>query len=93
MSKIIQVLETMASDAALVNEESISSFLTTADVTTEQQQAITTKNTERLAETVGDLPEIIAHVQVLPAEDDEQNEEEDDDNRSSNELLLLASSF
>ena len=59
MSKVIQVLETMASNASLVSEEDINTFLTTAEINTEQQQAITAKNVEQLAETIADLPKII----------------------------------
>lgn len=72
MSKIIQVLETMAADAALVNKENSSIFLTTAEISIEQQQAITEKNAEQLAETISDLPEIISFSQVgpIPIEDD-----------------------
>lgn len=92
MSDVIQVLETMASDANLIDEENISRLLITAEISIEQQQAFTDKNAERLAETVSDLPEIIAHVQVLPEEDeDDKQEDSEDDNLSTNKLL--ASSF
>lgn len=92
MNKVIQVLETMATDAYLVNKENMTTFLTTAEITTEQQQAITEKNTDKLAETVADLPKIISYSQVLPTEDDQQ---EDDNQESDNESInrLLASSF
>lgn len=90
MSKIIQVLETMATDAALVNEESMTTFLNTAEISIEQQQALTDKNTGQLAKTVSDLPEIISYFQVLPEENDEQNEDEDDSESTDS---LLASSF
>lgn len=92
MSKVIQVLEAMASDASLVNEENISTFLTTVEINAEQKQAISVKNAEQLADTIADLPELFAYSQVLPADDDAPIEdEEEDDNTSSNKLL--ASSF
>lgn len=92
MNKVIQVLETMATDAYLVNEENISAFLTTAEITTEQQQAITKKNANKLAETVGGLSKIISYSQVLPTEDDEQEDDnQESDYESANKLL--ASNF
>ena len=91
MNKVIQVLEKMAGDASLINEENISSFLTTAEIDAEQKQAITVKNGTQLAETIADLPELIAYSQVLPADDDAPYEEEDDENSASSKLL--ASSF
>ena len=88
MSKIIQALETMATDASLVNEENITTFLTTAEITTEQQQAITEKNAEQLAETVGDLPKIISFSQVLPEEEGDEQTEDENDSESANSLLV-----
>ena len=88
MSKVIQVLETMASDATLVNEVNITTFLATADINTEQEQAISANNAEQLADTISDLPKIISFSQVLPTEDnDPDGDELEDDNESTNQLL------
>ena len=93
MSKVIQVLETMASDAYLVNQENINTFLTTAEINTEQQQAITAKNAEQLADTIADLPKLFAYSQVLPADDDAPIEDEDEEEDNTSRNILLASSF
>ena len=84
MSKVIQVLETMASDAYLINQENISTLLAIAEIDAEQHQAITEKNAEKLAETIADLPEIRSFSQVIPAEENEQEDEDkdEDDNQS-----------
>ncbi|KGJ89696.1 hypothetical protein [Colwellia psychrerythraea] len=92
MSKVIQVLETMASDASLINEENISTFLTTTEINAEQQRAITAKSAGQLAETIADLPELMAFSQVLPADEDAPIEDEQEDDNSASSKLL-ASSF
>ncbi len=92
MSTVIQVLETMASDASLVNEENINALLEKSDINVTQKQAFTAKNTEKLAGTVADLSTLIAYAQVLPVDDEApiEDEQEDDNTVSSK---LLASSF
>ena len=87
MSRIIQVLETMASDASLVKQENIISFLATAEINTEQQQAITAKDSEQLAETISDLPNIRAFVPIAPAEDDEAEGDNDEDTDTTGKLV------
>jgi uncharacterized protein YejL (UPF0352 family) len=91
MSKIIKVLEKMASDASLVNEENITTFLANADINTDQQQAISVKNVEQLTKTINDLPKIISYSQVLPTEDnDPDGDELEDDNQATNKLLAAS---
>jgi uncharacterized protein YejL (UPF0352 family) len=91
MSKIIKVLEKMASDASLVKEENITTFLANADINADQQQAITVKNSEQLAETISDLPKIISFSQVLPVEDNDPDEDiQEDDNESTKQLLAAS---
>ena len=96
MSKVISVLEKMASDASLVSKENIDTLLTIAVINAEQQQAITAKDAEHLAETITDLPKIRAFAPVFPAEDDDQGENDDqgeDENTETGALLATVASF
>lgn len=76
MSKVISVLEKMASDAAMNNENAIANLVANSDVNHVQQQAIIEKNAEQLAKAICDLPNIRAFVPIVPAEDDELEENE-----------------
>tara|TARA_B100000809_G_C14719580_1_gene380855 strand:- start:4 stop:282 length:279 start_codon:yes stop_codon:yes gene_type:complete len=88
MSKVIKVLEKMACDVSLVDEENITTFLANADINNDQQHAISAKNIEQLTETINDLPKIISYSQVLPDEDnDPDSDEQEDDNQSTSQLL------
>ncbi len=91
MSKIIQVLEQMGSDASLNNEHEITALLANADISDSQQRAILAKNAELLAETIADLPEIKCFI-IAVADDDEQEKQdkkEDDGSETSNKLAIV----
>ena len=88
MSKVISVLEKMASDATLINEENIISLLAEADISIEQQQAIEAKSTELLVEATDDISKIRFIIPIIPAEDDEPEEnDKTNDNTEVDNLL------
>lgn len=78
MSKIISVLERMASDAAMNGESAIADLVATSDINEGQIQAIQTKDTVLLINTTNDLPIIECFV-IVPAEDDEPDNEQQED--------------
>ena len=78
MSKVIQVLEQMGSDANLQKEQSeqaIEQLLTATEVNAEQAQAIITKDVISLERQMDVCPDI--YCVLLPAEDDEKSEEDE----------------
>lgn len=77
MSRIIQVLEIMASDASLTDNEHVKAMLVDADITESQKLAIEAKDLDTLTETIHDLPEIKC-LPIVPAEDDEDETENQD---------------
>ncbi|WP_157825828.1 hypothetical protein [Colwellia sp. Bg11-28] len=76
MSKVIQVLEKMARDASLLNEENITTMLTDADITNNQQQAIVARDINKLADSLSDLTKIKYVIPLIAADDDEPKESE-----------------
>lgn len=73
MSKVIQVLAAMASDASLTNAEQVTTMLLDADITETEMKAIEAKDLDTLTETVHDLPIIKCFPLVVA--DDEDNEQ------------------
>jgi len=73
MSKVIQVLAAMASDASLTNAEQVTTMLLDADITETEMKAIEAKDLDTLTETLHDLPIIKCFPMVVA--DDEDNEQ------------------
>lgn len=88
MTKIIDVLEQIGSDASL-NNDNINNFVMTADISDNQKKAILARDAKYLATTISDLPEIKCFA-VLPAENDDQEDDnqEDADSDTSNHLAI-----
>ena len=84
MSKVIQVLEKMASDATLINEDNITSLLAEADISVEQQQAIEVNNTEQLIEATDYISKIKFFIPIAVADEDEEQS-----NTVANKLLIF----
>jgi len=72
MSKVISVLEKMASDAAMNGKSAIADLVATSDITASQQGAIIAKDSEKLAEKTHELPQIRAFVPLIAADEDEE---------------------
>lgn len=83
MSKVIQVLAQMANRADLQSEQSIKTFVTSAEISAEQSEAIVTKDLTYLEHQLSISRDIICF--LVPAEDDEpvKEEENDEDNTQS----------
>ncbi|PKI17349.1 hypothetical protein [Colwellia sp. 12G3] len=71
MSNVIEVLVKMASDSSLNNDSAVTNMLVIANFTEYQVSAIISKNTERLAETIYDLPMIKCVPLMVPEESNE----------------------
>ncbi len=89
MSKVISVLEKMASDAAMNNENAIADLVATSDINSAQQQAIITEDVSALIESTNEISKITFVIPIAPAEDDEPEDEEDEKTESSGQLLAL----
>jgi hypothetical protein len=86
MSKVISVLEKMASDAAMNSESTIADLVAKSEINDGQQQAILANDVEGLVENTVEIP-LITNFIIAPAEDDEPSEE---DNDESSKSLLTA---
>jgi hypothetical protein len=94
MSKVISVLEKMASDAAMNSEAAIAELVSTSDINDGQQQAIIAKDADQLAENTHDLPKIRAFVPIVPAEDDEPEEsDKTNDNKDIDNSLATVANY
>jgi len=82
MSKVIQVLETMANNATVVNEESITALLANTDLNDAQQQAITNSDVEALFHSTDEISKIQLIAPLSPADDDEPSEDEQEENET-----------
>lgn len=71
MSKVVQVLAQMASDATLIKPEFLAKMLAEAGISEAQQQAIIAKDIDALTVTIHDLPAIRC-IPILIPEDEEQ---------------------
>ena len=83
MSKVIQVLEQMGSDANLQNEQAIEQLLATTEVNAEQAEAIINKDVTSLERQLDVCPDVVCF--ILPAEDDEEEKDDDKDEDSTEE--------
>ena len=86
MSKVINVLATMASNPSLVSDAEITALLANADISNEQKQAILAQDSERLAETIIGFPISICSIINLPDEDEQENPQESNDDEAKNNL-------
>jgi len=77
MSKVINLLATLANNASLTTEKEITALLENAEISTEQKQAILAQDSERLAETIAHFPMSMCSV-IHPAEDEEQQQSQED---------------
>ncbi|PKH88855.1 hypothetical protein [Colwellia sp. Bg11-28] len=75
MSKVIKVLEKMASDASLISKADVSTMLIDTEITERQKLAIEARDLDTLTETIHDLP-IIKCIPIVPAEDDDEADSE-----------------
>jgi hypothetical protein len=92
MNKVIDVLAKMAEDASLVNTEELTTFIANADISTEQQQVIFAKDSQKLAETITNFPASVCS--LILASEDNQVQETDEKSKSedaTNTLKLAAS--
>ena len=95
MSKVIQVLETMANNATVVNKESITALLANTDLNDAQQQAITNSDVEALFHSTDEISKIQLITPLSPAEDDEPDEhehehEQEESDTETNSLIASA---
>ncbi len=90
MSKVISVLEKMASDATMNGESAIADLVSTSDINEDQQQAIIENDVEKLTKLISNLPIIRSVFPLIPAEDDEPEDDvQEDDNTEKNILLAM----
>ena len=87
MSKAIQVLEQMGSDAGLQSEQAIGQLLTTAEVNVDQAEAIINKDVVTLERQLDVRHDIICFVGT-PDEDDE-DEDKDKDNKDEKNSVVI----
>lgn len=82
MSKVIQILEEMASNAALTNKEQVKAILVDAEITECQKKAIEAKNIDTLTETIHDLP-VIKCFPIVVADDEDEAQENTIENKTA----------
>ena len=80
MSKVIQVLETMANNAAIVSKADITELLTESELTDSQQHAISQGDVQALVHSTDEVSKIQLVVPLSPADDDEPSENEQEEN-------------
>lgn len=86
ISKVIQVLEQMGSDATFQNkqsEQAIERLLTATEVNAEQAEAIINKDIISLEHQLDVCPDIVCF--VLPADDDENGDDKENEDDSTKE--------
>ena len=93
MSKVISVLEKMASDATMNSESAIADLVATSDINEDQQQAILANDIEKLAESTTEISKIKFFIPIAPAEDDEPEEESDEGNNTDTSGQLVAVTY
>lgn len=87
MSNIINTLELLASDALYTNDGQVIELINSLSIEQKQREAILEKDSDKLAKTISDLPDIKAFAPVIPAEDDEPEEAEDDKTKNINHAV------
>jgi len=93
MSKVISVLEKMASDAAMNDDSVVAELVATCDINDGQMQAIMANDVEALVESTQDLPVIKSVVPIIPAEDDEDDEDAETNNKKSANISAIACNY
>jgi hypothetical protein len=66
MSKVINVLTHIASDAMLINQDSLAKMLIKAEISQKQKNAIIAKDIDALIDSIHDLPNIKCVPIILP---------------------------
>jgi hypothetical protein len=89
MSKVISVLEKMASDAAINSESAIADLVAKSDINDGQAQAIEANDVEGLKRLTNGLPYIKSFI-VIPAEDDTPEEDQDESSEEDNSESKLS---
>ncbi|PKG83191.1 hypothetical protein CXF85_11705 [Colwellia sp. 75C3] len=91
MSKVITVLEKMASDAALNSEDAIADLVATSDINDGQMQAIVANDVEALVENTDEISKIKFFIPIIPAEDDEPEESDktNDSTETASQLITV----
>ena len=77
MTKVIEVLAQMASNANLQSEQAIESFVTSTEINADQSSAIIANDVLSLERQLNVYRDIVCF--LVPAEDDEPNNEEESD--------------
>jgi hypothetical protein len=72
MSKVISVLEKMASDAAMNSEKAIADLVATSDINDGQMHAIKAHDVEGLVSSTIGLPKIDCFIIVVADDEDEE---------------------
>ena len=90
MSKVIEVLASMASDASLQNEAAVEKLLNTAELNAElnieQSTAIITKDLVSLERQLDICPDIVCI--LAPAEDDEKEDTNEEDTNEDHPSVI-----
>lgn len=89
MSKVIDVLTTMANTPSLTTEKEITALLDNADISTEQKKAILAQDSDRLAQTITNFPISMCSIVAAP-ENDEQESQEESENEETKKALACS---
>ncbi len=90
MNKVIDVLATLAEDASLVNAKELTALIANADISTEQQQAILAKNSQKLADTITNFPISMCSIVNAPEQDEQEHQEESKNEEVNNKLKYVS---
>ena len=90
MSKVVDVLATMANDASLVNAQQLKALLANADLSTEQLKAILAKDSQALADTISKFSISMCSIVSAPEEDEQESQEESKNEEAKNTLKFVA---
>ena len=86
MNKVIEILESMGSNAELSSLEAVDTLLTKTEIHEEQSKAIITKDVTSLERQLDICPDI--YCLLLPADDEEEKDSEtDQDNTETNSVI------
>ncbi len=88
MNKVINVLATMANNPSLTTEAEITALSESAEISTEQKQAILAQDSERLATTIVNFPISMCGI-ISPAEDEEQESQEESKETKSTQHFVV----
>lgn len=93
MSKVISVLEKMASDATMNNKAAVAELVATSDINDDQQQAIITEDVEALVKNTDEISKITFVIPIIPAEDDEPEENDKTNDNIETTSQLIAANY